>query len=159
MTQYGSYGQPRGPVDHGKMRVGDAERDEAVRLLGEHFVVGRLNDEEHAQRVGSAYTAKTRDDLDGLFQDLPTLTPAQPQGWHDKSQQRAQSGPWQRRPRFPVAPLVLIMLAVLIFGPFLLLVPLILFPLLAMVFISRAASHAKYGPGPVMSGRCRWDQR
>lgn len=53
------------------IRIGDAEREEAVRQLGEHYAAGRLTDEEHAERTERAYAARTQVDLDGLFGDLP----------------------------------------------------------------------------------------
>lgn len=53
------------------VRIGDAEREEAVRQLGEHYAAGRLTEEEHAERSEQAYAARTQADLDGLFGDLP----------------------------------------------------------------------------------------
>lgn len=53
------------------VRIGDAEREEAVRRLGEHFAAGRLTEEEHSERADQAYAARTQADLDGLFGDLP----------------------------------------------------------------------------------------
>lgn len=52
-------------------RVGDQEREEAVRRLGEHYEAGRLTAEEHTERVGEALKAKTDGDLKALFTDLP----------------------------------------------------------------------------------------
>lgn len=57
--------------DRRTIRIGDVEREEAVSKLGEHFAAGRLTDDEHADRTASAYAARTRADLDGLFADLP----------------------------------------------------------------------------------------
>jgi hypothetical protein len=53
------------------LRVSDAERDAVVTELGRHFQVGRLDEDEFDQRVGSALVAKTRSDLDALLTDLP----------------------------------------------------------------------------------------
>lgn len=53
------------------VRVGDQEREEAVRRLGEHYEAGRLTAEEHTERVGEALKAKTHADLKALFTDLP----------------------------------------------------------------------------------------
>ena len=63
---------------YGEIRIGDAERNEAARLLGEHFEAGRLSQEEHSERVDRALQATTRKDLDALFGDLPHDTDA---GW------------------------------------------------------------------------------
>jgi Domain of unknown function (DUF1707) len=41
------------------LRVSDAERDEVVRTLGDHAVVGRLTLDELEDRSGRALTAKT----------------------------------------------------------------------------------------------------
>jgi hypothetical protein len=56
---------------NGGIRIGDAERNEAVRLLGEHLEAGRLSSDEHSERVDQALRAVTRNDLDALFTDLP----------------------------------------------------------------------------------------
>jgi hypothetical protein len=73
----------------GRIRIGDEERDDAVRRLGEHYEAGRLTAEEHTERVGEALQAKTQEDLAGLFADLPgegrRPGPAEETG---------QAGPW-----------------------------------------------------------------
>ncbi|WP_350278231.1 DUF1707 domain-containing protein [Kribbella sp. HUAS MG21] len=55
----------------GSIRIGDSEREDAVRRLGEHYEAGRLSAEEHSERVDQALQAKTGADLDALFTDLP----------------------------------------------------------------------------------------
>ncbi|HEU4947976.1 MAG TPA: DUF1707 domain-containing protein [Kribbella sp.] len=55
----------------GRIRIGDQERDDAVRRLGEHYEAGRLTTEEHTERVDGALQAKTAADLAALFADLP----------------------------------------------------------------------------------------
>ncbi|TCC34611.1 DUF1707 SHOCT-like domain-containing protein [Kribbella sindirgiensis] len=55
----------------GSIRIGDSEREDAVRRLGEHYEAGRLSADEHSERVEQALQAKTGADLDGLFADLP----------------------------------------------------------------------------------------
>ena len=55
----------------GSIRIGDSEREDAVRRLGEHYEAGRLSAEEHSERVEQALKARTGADLDGLFTDLP----------------------------------------------------------------------------------------
>jgi class 3 adenylate cyclase len=62
--------------DAGAERVSDADRDDAVTLLREHVVVGRLTLDEFSERVGVALRARTRDDLAGAMTDLPTLAVA-----------------------------------------------------------------------------------
>jgi len=53
------------------LRASDAERERTVELLRRHSVDGRLTLEEFAERIGVAYEAKTRDELDALTRDLP----------------------------------------------------------------------------------------
>ena len=53
------------------MRVSDAERQAVTDRLAEHFGEGRLDQAEFDERAGRAMAAKTRADLDGLFDDLP----------------------------------------------------------------------------------------
>jgi hypothetical protein len=55
----------------GSIRIGDSEREDAVKRLGEHYEAGRLSAEEHSERVEQALRARTGADLDGLFTDLP----------------------------------------------------------------------------------------
>jgi len=53
------------------MRASDQERDQAVKLLGEHAAVGRLTLDELEERVSVALVAKTRGELEALARDLP----------------------------------------------------------------------------------------
>ncbi len=61
--------------DTDRLRLSDAERDEAARLLGEHYAAGRLTAQEHDERTEAAYAARTRADLPPLFVDLPGAAP------------------------------------------------------------------------------------
>jgi uncharacterized protein DUF1707 len=60
-----------GPTSDQHMRVSDAERQAVADRLAEHFSSGRLDQAEFDERVGKAMSAKTRADLNGLFDDLP----------------------------------------------------------------------------------------
>lgn len=69
----------------------DAERDWVCAVLQEACVQGRLTTEELSQRLGIALSARTRAELETLFQDLPgvpaALSPAvapaeQGRRWH-----------------------------------------------------------------------------
>lgn len=53
------------------VRVGDAERDEALDKLGDHFAAGRLTREELDERTEKAMGARFDSDLEVLFRDLP----------------------------------------------------------------------------------------
>lgn len=54
-----------------RLRIGDAERDDAARELGEHFALGRISVDEHAERLELIWSARTRADLEPAFRDLP----------------------------------------------------------------------------------------
>jgi Domain of unknown function (DUF1707) len=60
-----------GSYPRGDIRVSDAERDQAVAALSEHFQAGRLTQEEFGDRSGRALQARTGRDLTALFTDLP----------------------------------------------------------------------------------------
>lgn len=62
---------PTGDFKRGVIRVSDAERDQAVAELSEHYQAGRLTLEEFDDRSSQALRARTGSDLDGLFTDLP----------------------------------------------------------------------------------------
>ena len=56
--------QPCGVTDPDQsLRVSDAERDETLRVLGDHAAVGRLTLDELEERSGRALAAKTRGEL------------------------------------------------------------------------------------------------
>lgn len=100
------------------LRVGDAERDEAIRLLGEHFAAGRLDHQEYDERSSRALGARTFGDLDVLFRDLPVGQPVGPR--------RPSRPPWagqQRRsrrgPRLLPVLLILVGLAIVLSSPWL----------------------------------------
>jgi hypothetical protein len=57
--------------DASSLRVADADREQAVDELREHALAGRLTADELEDRIGSAYRATTRADLDRLKIDLP----------------------------------------------------------------------------------------
>ena len=58
------------------VRVSDAERNAVADRLAAHYSDGRLDQAEFDERVSQAMSAKTRGDLDGLFDDLPDPEPA-----------------------------------------------------------------------------------
>src|SRR5689334_24779976 len=60
------------------MRVSHAERTEVADRLSKHYGDGRLDEEEFNERIDRAMKAKTRADLDGLFDDLPGEEPPRP---------------------------------------------------------------------------------
>ncbi|HEY0454560.1 DUF1707 domain-containing protein [Actinophytocola sp.] len=68
-------GEPIGQ-DADAIRIGTQEREDAIKILGEHFAEGRLPVDEYEDRVGKAIDAQTRGQLRPLFGDLPAPYPA-----------------------------------------------------------------------------------
>jgi hypothetical protein len=56
---------------HSELRASDEERERAATLLRDHCAAGRLTTEELDERLGVAYRARTRGELDELLHDLP----------------------------------------------------------------------------------------
>ncbi|HEU5475794.1 MAG TPA: DUF1707 domain-containing protein [Actinophytocola sp.] len=61
--------------DPSNIRIGDIEREDAIRKLGEHMSDGRLGVDEYGDRTARVATAKTRGELLELFDDLPDPRP------------------------------------------------------------------------------------
>ena len=120
------------PLPADLLRVGDAERQQAVTALGEHYAAGRLDQDEYDTRIQVAYAAKTRVDLQGLFGDLPEPVPFRAAGqsplpgWHAGREARDRS---RRR---PVAPVIPVLMAIAIFVGVSLLVH---FPVVPLLFL------------------------
>lgn len=58
------------------LRIGTADRERAVALLSDHFAAGRIDVGEYEQRCAAATGARTRGDLQQVFDDLPRPHPA-----------------------------------------------------------------------------------
>ncbi|WP_049575436.1 DUF1707 domain-containing protein [Nocardiopsis sp. SBT366] len=56
---------------NGRMRASDADRDAVAHLLREALAEGRLDPDEHSDRLDSVYRAKTVGELVPLTEDLP----------------------------------------------------------------------------------------
>lgn len=61
-----------------EIRIGTAEREQALAALSQHFSDGRLTVVEFDERSGQIAAATTRGQLDEVFSDLPSLTPSPP---------------------------------------------------------------------------------
>ena len=60
-------------------RIGDREREAATAALNDHYASGRLDTDEHAERLDAIWSAKTDQDLALVFWDLPrVVAPAPP---------------------------------------------------------------------------------
>jgi len=78
------------------LRVSDAERNAVAEQLATHYSDGRLDQAEFDERVGQAMAAKTRGDLDGLFDDLPD---SEPSGASGKGKPGDSAVPYRRHRR------------------------------------------------------------
>jgi hypothetical protein len=80
--------QGPGPADDGEVtesapppsprpspRIGTAEREAAMKALDAHLEAGRLEPEEYGERSARITEARTAEDLDPLFADLPAPHP------------------------------------------------------------------------------------
>ncbi len=90
------------------IRVSDAERNAVTERLAEHYSDGRLDQAEFDERVSRAMAAKTRGDLEGLFDDLPDPAPAGTGGPGDPS------APFRvrRRRGAPARPVLMVVLVI-----------------------------------------------
>lgn len=91
-------------MDSPEIRIGDADREQALQALAEHMSHGRLTIDEYGERSANVTAAKTRGELSALFTDLPephpksgtaTSTAEQPASKPSDSQQPAT---WTDRP-------------------------------------------------------------
>lgn len=57
------------------MRASDADRDRVADILREALAEGRLDAEEHSERIDAVYRAKTLGELEPLVRDLPAGRP------------------------------------------------------------------------------------
>ena len=58
------------------LRIGDAERDDALHKLGEHLAAGRLDIDEHSERSSRVISARTQGEIRVVFTDLPGPHPS-----------------------------------------------------------------------------------
>jgi Domain of unknown function (DUF1707). len=86
-----------GPASDQHMRVSDAERQAVADRSAEHFSSGRLDQAEFDERVGRAMSAKTRADLNGLFERS-----AGNRGSGSDGPDRPGTGQPRRRHRHPI---------------------------------------------------------
>ncbi|MFE7121844.1 DUF1707 domain-containing protein, partial [Streptomyces sp. NPDC057654] len=59
------------PAGEGEYRASDADRDRVADILREALAEGRLTADEHAERIGSVYGARTLGELEPIVRDLP----------------------------------------------------------------------------------------
>src|SRR3954469_5663412 len=68
MASGGRHGVPQATG----VRASDAEREQAVALLRDHYEAGRLSEDDLSERIGPAYGARTVPGLPQLLTDLPS---------------------------------------------------------------------------------------
>jgi hypothetical protein len=81
------------------IRIGTTEREQAVKALGDHFAQGRLEPDEFEERMTAAYAARTAQDLDLLFDDLPPAA-----GAYRAAQQSTTQYPVTHPGQYPTGP-------------------------------------------------------
>jgi Domain of unknown function (DUF1707) len=92
-------------------RIGDAERDVAIKALGEHYAAGRLTKEEYDERADVALRARFDSDLRHLFLDLPRTGPGMPsRGSYQPGVRRGPS--WRHSPLVPLLTVAVVVIAV-----------------------------------------------
>jgi hypothetical protein len=65
--------KPVAPAEPAGIRASDADRDRIADILREALAEGRLDAEEHSERIDSVYRAKTLGELEPLVRDLPAV--------------------------------------------------------------------------------------
>ena len=83
--QHRQHGEHDRPGPH--TRLSDTDRDRAAAELADHYAEGRLDAEEHAERLDAIWTARVGADLEPIFADLPRRvvergSGRRPRGWH-----------------------------------------------------------------------------
>ncbi|MCD0485789.1 DUF1707 domain-containing protein [Streptacidiphilus sp. ASG 303] len=63
------------PVAEPDLRASDADRERVADVLRDAFAEGRIDADEHAERIEAAYAAKTLRELEPLTLDLPAHRP------------------------------------------------------------------------------------
>ena len=82
------------PPSRSDLRVSDADRERAVKVLTTHTSEGRLSLDEFSDRVGEVYAARTFADLDATLRELPVEPIARP--LPDRRRRTFEGLPWIR---------------------------------------------------------------
>ena len=117
-----------------QLRLSDAERELAAADLGEHYAQGRLNADEHAERLDQVWAAKTRGELSPIFRDLPSAYAARAPRVSGPSPVRAPRDRrgWRGLP-WPILVVLAFLLAVVVVSH----LPLLLIGFLVWFFVFR----------------------
>ena len=90
-----------------RMRASDADRAATAERLRQHYTEGRLDAQEYDERIERCYAAKTVDELDDLFMDLPRAASREPQ---EASAHRYHGYP----PPWRFAPIAVVVVALIV---------------------------------------------
>ncbi|WP_258177388.1 DUF1707 SHOCT-like domain-containing protein [Streptomyces solincola] len=87
---------PPAPAPQG-MRASDADRDRTADILRDALAEGRIDAEEHSERIDAVYRAKTVAELRPLVQDLPAVrTGPRPHAAGATLEESADGGPSEK---------------------------------------------------------------
>jgi Flp pilus assembly protein TadB len=140
-------------VVNDRLRIGDAEREAAARELGEHFALGRITVDEHAERLEQIWSARTEGDLAPAFRDLPRPRTTRPRADLPAGPTPAsRPSRWPARPHVPLLFKVLVAIVAVWWGvhhPLFLLVAALVY----VVLIRRLLHRRRWRGGPP------WDRR
>lgn len=109
------------------LRITDADRDEALDRLAEHYAAGRLDKDEFDERSDAVWTARTGSDLAPIFADLQPRTPRS-----SREVVRSGRGSWRHRPSLPFAPVLFVVIALAAFTS----IPFVLLALLGFLLVA-----------------------
>ena len=136
-----------------QLRIGDAERESAARELGEHFAMGRISADEHAERLEQVWAARTDAELKPVFRDLPrpraTESPRRPA----PAPRSTAPDRWPPMPRVPFLfklLVAIVVLSVAFHHLWFLLIALAVYVLVIRRFTHRrrwSSSHGRYHAG------------
>jgi Flp pilus assembly protein TadB len=134
-----------------RLRIADADRESAARELGEHFALGRITIEEHAERLEQIWAARTAADLAPAFRDLPRADVGR--GRPASTGRATARDVITRRPSMPHVPFLfkaLVAIVVLWWGfhhLLLLLVAAIVYVVFVRRLVHRRRGHGRYQAG------------
>ncbi|QZY29062.1 DUF1707 SHOCT-like domain-containing protein [Nocardioides coralli] len=127
-----------------EMRIGDAERERAQSVLGEHYAAGRLDHDEYSERLDRIWEARTRSDLDPVFHDLPGAPVGSRAPYSTAASRRP--GPVTRPLGWRLPPVLVALAVVLVAVAVVTRMPFLLFILAGWFLVSRGACGGGRGP-------------
>lgn len=116
--------RPRQRPSH--LRISDADRDQALDRLADHYAAGRLDKDEFDERSDAVWTARTGADLTPVFADL------QGGSWSRRPVTPSGRDRWRRRPSLPFVPVLILVIALSVFTS----VPFVLLALVGFVLVA-----------------------